>query len=654
MGNQLLTQKQKAMFKQGSMLALCIFNYIAILYLELVLRIYTGGGALGFLYTCLLSLPMAIIFTFLSSLGKYRINRTVSLVLLSVATAIFFIQTVYYTVFDTYFTIYSFAGTGKIMQFWRDILDGIAHAWLPMLLSLLPLIAWIFLGRRLVPRKRPQGLDLLQCGGAVVLTHMLALIIILASNSGVMSTHYLYNNAFILDLSVDRFGLVTTTRLDARNLLFPRALTATGEDDGAQEQEEEIIYANNIMEIDFDSLLAAETNETIRTMHEYFKQVEPTKQNAYTGMFKGKNLIWICAEGFSSWAIHPEKTPTLYKMSKQGFVFNSFYNPIWGVSTSDGEYTTTTGLLPKSGVWSYYRSGKNAMPLAMGHQLSRLGYGSRAYHNHSYDYYRRDVSHPNMGYDYKGYGNGLNVTWQWPESDLEMMELTIAEYIGSEPFHTYYMTVSGHLEYNFGGNMMSKKHQDDVADLPYSEAFRAYIACNMEFDQAMAYLLAQLEEAGVLDNTLIAISGDHYPYGLTMEQITELNGGGFDSELELYHSTFILWSKTIPEPIVVDKPCDAIDILPTLSNLMGLEYDSRILMGRDILAEEEGLVVFSDHSWITDRGRYVASSDTFTPNEGVEVDEEYATRMMNHVNQLFDYSAKILDMDYYAYVLPNW
>ena len=223
-------------------------------------------------------------------------------------------------------------------------------------------------------------------------------------------------------------------------------------------------------------------------------------------MFEGKNLIWICAEGFSSWALDEAKTPTLSKMSQEGFVFQNFYNPIWGVSTSDGEYTTCTSLIPKTGVWSFYRSGSNAMPFCLGNQLGAMGYSTRAYHNHTYDYYRRDVSHPNMGYDYKGYGNGLNVTKTWPESDVEMMELTIPEYINDAKFHTYYMTVSGHLEYNFSGNRMAAKHQEDVADLDYSEAARAYIACQMEFDQAVQYLIEQLDAAGILDDTVIVIS----------------------------------------------------------------------------------------------------------------------------------------------------
>jgi hypothetical protein len=98
----------------------------------------------------------------------------------------------------------------------------------------------------------------------------------------------------------------------------------------------------------------------------------------------------------------------------------------------------------------------------MGNQLKRLGYITKAYHNHSYDYYDRHLSHPNAGYEYKGLGNGLNVTKTWPESDLEMMELTLPEYIGNQPFHAYYMTVSGHMRYTFKGNFIANKNKKVV------------------------------------------------------------------------------------------------------------------------------------------------------------------------------------------------
>lgn len=407
----------------------------------------------------------------------------------------------------------------------------------------------------------------------------------------------------------------------------------------------------NVMDINFNTLLASGKADVNYNMHKYFSTVQPTAVNEYTGMFKGYNLILLTAEAFSPYVISAGLTPTLYKMSTEGFAFKNFYNPVWWVSTSDGEYAACTGLIPKSGVWSFAASGKNYMPFTLGNQFRKLGYTTKAYHDHTYTYYKRNVSHPNMGYDYKGVGNGLDIKKSWPESDLEMINATANEYIGQQPFHTYYMTVSGHMNYSFGGNYMAGKNRKLVEGLPYSNASKAYIACNLELEFAMKALLDKLESAGIAEKTIIALSADHYPYGLAKENLDELAGHELEPNFELYKSTFILWKKGM-EPVIVDKPCASLDILPTLSNLFGLEYDSRLLMGSDILSDSAPLVIFSNRSWITDRAAYNTVTDSVHFYDGTIEDKAYIKQINKIVADKFNYSAKILDADYYRRVVP--
>ncbi|HOA20204.1 MAG TPA: LTA synthase family protein, partial [Sedimentibacter sp.] len=338
------------------------------------------------------------------------------------------------------------------------------------------------------------------------------------------------------------------------------------------------------------------------------------------------------------------------KMQEEGFKFNNFYTPTWGVSTSDGEYVACTGLLPKEGIWSFYKSSKNYMPFAMGNQLKKEGYETKAYHNHYFDYYYRHKSHPNLGYTYKGLGNGLNVTETWPESDLEMIELTVPEYIDSQPFHVYYMTVSGHLQYTFTGNYIAAKNRSLVENLPYSKNVKAYLACNIELDKAMEKLIQELEKKGIAEDTLIAISPDHYPYGLTLNEISELAGKEIKSDVDLDRGIFILWSKGM-EPVKIDKVCSSLDIIPTLSNLMGLEYDSRLLMGRDIFSDSEPLVMFSDRSFITDKAFYNARTNEVTSFTDENIESSYIKETAETVINKFKYSSMILDTDYYKIIL---
>jgi len=377
-------------------------------------------------------------------------------------------------------------------------------------------------------------------------------------------------------------------------------------------------------------------------------------------MFEGYNLIMFVAEGFSPFAVREDLTPTLYKMVHEGFNFTNFYTSYWRVSTSDGEYVACTGLIPKSGVWSFYRSHNNYLPFVMGNQLRNLGYETVAYHNHTHTYYRRHLSHPNMGYDFKAVGNGLVLpNNHWPNSDFEMMQVTMDEYINNQPFHAYYMTVSGHFEYTFGGNMMSRRNRDAVEHLPYSDSAKAYIACHIELDKALEYMMQRLNEAGIAEKTIIVLSTDHHPYGLPgnegVDGYSEFLGYRVDTSansdfmnFELYRNNLIMYVQGM-EPVTVDKPSSSLDIIPTLSNLMGLEFDSRFLMGRDILSNSEPLVIFGNRSFITGNGRRIRDRD-FIPNPGVIVDENYASNIRAIIDAKFSASTGILDLDYYKIV----
>lgn len=649
-----------------------LFFPISLFYMELVVKAYCFGTIFtkGFLYTLLFTIPIGLFIAFISSLWSPKVNRLISIICMVLATFVLYGQSIYYTIFKTFMVLYSFTATGEVSQYWREALAGVVKSLPVFILLLIPLIIWLIFGKNSIPRRRAPLMVNLLFAGIIVVVQLLALIITQCSTGGILSLRYLYAESFVPDLLVQNFGVLTTVRLDATHLVFGMdtdnsntdslVVPNVSEDPNTNSNPDTslapVTYSPNVMEIDFDSLIANTSNSTIKDMHEYFSNVTPTNKNEYTGKWKGKNLIWICGEGFSSYAVDKELTPTLYKLANEGFVFTDFYNPVWGVSTSDGEYVTLTSLIPKSGIRSFAKSAEIEMPFCMGNQLSPLGYKTLAYHNHTYTFYGRDKSHPNMGYTYKGVGNGLDVKKSWPESDLEMVNVTLPEFIDDSPFHVYYMTVSGHLLYTFTGNAMAKKNQELVKDLPYSESVQAYLACNIELDRAVEALLDALEEKGLLENTAIVLSGDHYPYGLEWEgldAINEIAGHTVERNFELYKSTLIMWSGDMTEPITIDKPCSALDILPTISNLMGIEYDSRLLMGTDILSDAPRLVIFSNRSWITDYGRYNSTTGEFTPVEGTTVSDDYARSIMKIVNNKFDYSKKILENDYYKAVLGS-
>ncbi len=193
--------------------------------------------------------------------------------------------------------------------------------------------------------------------------------------------------------------------------------------------------------------------------------------------------------------------------------------------------------------------------------------------------------------------------------------------------------------------------------MPYSESVKAYLAAQIELDRAMEYLLEYLENSGIADKTPIAISSDHYPYALTYEEIEELNGDPVEHNFELYRNAFILYTQSM-SPVTIDESTSSLDILPTFLNLMGLEYDSRLLMGRDVFSNSDPLVIFSNRSFLTDQGKYDTKTGTFTSfSSGMDSDsirnDLYRKRISNSVNAKFHYSSKILELDYYSKVFKT-
>ena len=641
---------------------------LTIIFLEFVISLHCFERILswGALYTVLFSVVIGGLCAILASIWNRRINRAVSVVLMVLLTLVFGTQAVYFTIFKTFTGFYALALAGDaIGGFWKEAISGIWSTKFTLLVIFIPLIVNLFLGKRFIPERR------LSFRYSVLLLFLLSLIQIstllwISTNTtGIMSYRYVYYDTYSSILSVPRFGVLTTARLELQAMRhkdgvpdFDEIISSAFPEPGISESPSQepvstpspVIYGENALDINFEKLIAEEGNSAVRGMHEYFSKQVPTKQNKYTGMFEGKNLIWIVAEGFSSGALDMTHTPTLYKLAHEGFKFNNFYNPIWYGSTSDGEFVTLTGLLPKAGKLSFKLSAENSMPFGFGKLLGDIGYTTKAYHDHTYTYYGRDKSHPNLGYDYMGVGNGLEITKQWPESDVEMIDQTTEHYVHEDNFHVYYLTVSGHLMYTFTGNMMAYKHRNDVADLPYSDNVRAYIACQMETDLAVKLLIERLQEAGKLEDTVIVLSGDHYPYGLETTELEEI--GMPDDEFELYRSTLIIWNSEM-ETENVDKYCSSIDIMPTLANLFSLEYDSRLVSGRDVFSEAPALVIFNNRSWITELGRYNSSEDKFEANEGAEIPEGYAVKILKQVNEKFSNAAKIIEYDYYSKILTE-
>lgn len=631
-----------------------LLNILYIFLIEIVFNIALFNKiTYYFFYILLFSILTGTIISLITGFLNESVNKISNIVINSVITLIFIAQLIHYRFYQSIFSIYSLINGAQVFGFMSAIGKIMLHNTEYIIFLLFPLFFFIVLGLNISFKKYTKK-ELLILIGIIPISLLLSILILNTDKDKNYNAKDLYYNTHAPTISTKKLGLLTTMRLDLKRAIFGFTDKIMLEDKEIEEvNKSENKKEYNILNIDFDKLIEKEDNDKISNLHKYFKNVSPTEKNKYSGMFKDKNLIVITAEAFSPIAIDKELTPTLYKMYTEGFSFSNFYTPIFYVSTSDGEYVSLTSLLPKEGVWSFQKSSKISLPFVYGNILKDYGYSANAYHNGRYNYYKRNLSHPNMGYKYVGCGNGLEKKINckiWPQSDLEMINATIDDYIENEKFLAYYMSISGHLNYTYNGNMMATKNRDKVKNLKYSEAIQAYLATNIELDKALESLINSLKEKGKLDDTVIVISADHYPYGLTINEMKERATYINDEKFDIHKNNLIIWNSQIKTPIKIDKYASSLDILPTVLNLLGIEYDSRLLMGTDILSNSEGLVIFNDRSWITKYGKYDAIKGKFTEYINLEEKQKYIDEINEIVKNKFNASRLILETNYYKYI----
>ena len=477
-----------------------------------------------------------------------------------------------------------------------------------------------------------------------------------------------YTYEYSFNDAICNFGLITSTQRDIVYLITdvpdrPKQpggiITRGGGSNGAP-----AFFGLNKLNIDFNALAAEETNAAIRSVHSYLAEQKATPKNEYTGMFTGKNLIVICGETLSAEAVSEELTPTLYRLASNGIQFEDYYHPFWGGSTTSGEFSLLTGLVPVNNASSMQQIIKHNNATCIGYYLMPEGYLSLAYHNGYHDYFNRYKTHPWLGFErFISNGTGMEkyLTYMWPPSDSEMMIGSIDDWIGTEPFYIYYMTYSGHSVYNFVTHDQAIKHKNQVKDLEASTKIKAYIASQLELEEAVTILMDRLTEADLLDDTVIVITADHYPYALQnsmiwdndRDYVSELYGFEPSNEMLRDHEILIVWNGELEksgETITVSQPCSSIDVIPTVLNLMGVEYDARLYPGRDLLSTDEGLVMWNSYSWKTEKGFYDARTGRFTPQEGEEEDLEYIESVKEIVRDKLSYCRSVIEKDYFSYV----
>ena len=639
--------------KEKGKIRMLLVYFLSFVFFELLYQILTFGIVNLFgiktIYYILFAMISSIILSSITCIFKTTIlRRRVMLGNILVIGIFYFASFMFKNLFNTFFSIRLIAIGDQAMGFFGSMVVEILKRIYALVLFMLPYLFALRYKRNISYKKKFRKTDLLVLGISILL-----FILFININSTAKELFYkVDNNAS----NVEKLGVNVATYLDLKRLVFPikEDIISNGGIEEKVEEEKVKEYGYNIEDIDFDSLIASEKNSTVKEMHEYFKNSSATLKNDYTGLFEGKNLIMFMGESFNEIAVSEEYTPTLYKLSHDGFEFTNFYTPV-NMSTLGGEFQNLTGLFANLSMLSNkFRTGSNYYPYGIGRIFNNMDYDVSAYHANYAGFQNRNVYLKSLGFDkYIGRGNGLEKLMNcniWPQSDYDMVNVTIDDIISQDKFFAYYVGVSGHMTWDFSSNAMARRNKDAVANLNKSEEAKAYVAANIELDKAVELVVNKLKEVNKLDDTVIVVVADHYPYSMDLNTINELSTYPRDTRFEVNHSTLLLYNSKV-EHQVIDKITTQLDVLPTLYNLFNIKYDSRLIMGKDIFSNSEGLAYFTDRSWITSKGRYNAANGRFTPNEGVEVESDYVKKINNEVSSRINLSKLIMEYDYYKKVL---
>ena len=651
--------------KEKKKINLILVFFLSIIYLEILFKIFTFGMAnlfnLEIIFSFLFAGIFSIIFAFIARLFHNNVNRRITLGIIAFICSWFAVQFIFKNIFNTFFSVNLFELADQALQFSGTAIMEIVKNIPVLILFFIPYIVSLLMRFNInyhhVVNKKIYFIDIaLLILGIIVFNGFLQL-----NKDDDTSAYILWHNVNNNAINVEKMGVGVSTYLDIKRSLFgfndPLAIINDNKDDDTDTAENTSKYDYNNLDIDFNELAQNESNKTIKSMDEYFANDNGTLKNSYTGLFKGKNLIVIMGESLNTIAISEKYTPTLYKISHEAFQFNNFYTPV-NLSTIGGEFQDLTGLFANlSTLNSKWRSGSNYFPYGLGSVYNNLDYNTYAYHANYGTFQDRNVYLNNLGFNNFLYrGNGLEKLMNcnlWPQSDLDMVNVTYNDWINSDkPFLTYYVSVSGHMPWSWKTNNMSNKNKDALNDSGYSEEAAAYIAANMELDKAVEELINKLSDAGKLDDTVIAIVSDHYPYSMNLSTINELSDFKRDDVIGVNQSSLIIWNNQVKKT-EINKVSSQLDFIPTIYNLFGIDYDSRLFMGKDILSTDDGIAYFTDRSWVTNKGKYYASTGQFVVNDGEQISDDYVASMNKIVQNRINISKLIMDNDYYRKILGS-
>ena len=424
-------------------------------------------------------------------------------------------------------------------------------------------------------------------------------------------------------------------------------------------------------------------DKAFRNVLDYYDNKEvDIKKNKYSNIFKGKNILVIHAESLQTIAIgrkfeNNEVTPFLNRMVNEGIYFDNFYSEVGVGTSSDAEFTFSTSLMPSNSgtvFVNYFDREYNSIQK----QFKDSGYYVFSMHANTGDFWNRATMHDNLGYDkfYSKSSFEIDETIGLGLSDKSFFKQVVPMIKDinekeKKPFYGLLISLTNHTPWSdmklfdefpttwtvdIGGREVTTNY---INDTTLGNYFRSV----HYFDQALEQLIHDMDEANILDNTVIVIYGDHdariskknynilYNYDPYTDSVKEEGDAGYidynDYMYQLDRKVpFIIWTKDHKYVLRNSNASGMIDVSPTLSNMFDVGFN-KYQLGHDLfgLSDDENTVVFTDGSFVTNKIYYDGQSGDIYSINGDSTNSEYVNSRAMYADGIIDVSNDIITYD---------
>ena len=423
-----------------------------------------------------------------------------------------------------------------------------------------------------------------------------------------------------------------------------------------------------------------------KKFNEYFEYIDQKENNEYTNIFEGKNVIVIHGESMQTNAMNltfngQEVTPTLNRLAREGMFFSNFYSQVSVGTSSDTELTYTTSLMPTQSGTAFV-SYSDRTYISIPKLMKDKGYYVYSMHANNADFWNRRAMHESLGYD-KFYSKvdyevnkdntiGLGLSdKEFFKQSVEKMEKENKEHdkwyslLIMLTNHTPFSEVEKYGEFDVSIKQTVTKEDGTIEEVtyPYMEGTKLgnYFKSLHYADEALGEFLDELDEKGLLDNTVFVLYGDHdgrlpkkdynrlYNYDKENDKTldnTDPNYKEYDSyQYELGRKVpFIIWTKDMEGTKLNQEITNVMgmyDVMPTLGNMFG--FYNKYGLGHDIFSiKDNNIVVFPNGNWVTNKVYYNSQKEEYLSLTNEAISEEEISKNNEYSSKLLDVSNNII------------